>query len=897
MDHAEDVAWEGSYGGLPPFSDMSAVSLDTYCRKEIEAFRVTAREIVNQTCKPSFANTVGQLQKANRSLAKAEAMLRYVRYTAMTEAAGSVLGELASLKPTLDDELAWNASLFRRLEQVARSGGLSASESRTTKLILSSMRQRGAGLPASQLARLKDINHEIATLEIRFQANLLADTERLHVLVPNEIELNGLDRPTVELLRREAAAKAVAAPFCIPCARPVVDMILANAHSRGLRESVWRMWGMRGQASNPEVVKRILELRAEKAATLGFSCYADMAADGRMAETGDCARRLEEGIAKHAVEAAIRHGKRLSQLPQAKALGGRIEPWDRPYLNQIMSATDRGFNDAALSEYLPQNLGPDVKLPTLINITRYWRSIVTKSDPIGSRKAIIPFAAYFVPCGYAAVVVDVRGTGASFGSRTGELDARQFADDPQIIDWIISQPWSDGKVGSTGISYGGTTAEYLVRHRHPALRAVAPISTLIDAYTNLYFPGGVPNHIFRDGWGSLNSALDSGQAPDRPDSADFSHPCPVDGDEKLELLHQAVAEHQNNFDSGAATRGLLHRDGNDVFSIRLPSSYQHRAEIDQADLPFLAIDGWFDSGYTRAGLDRLINSKSKNLRVIIAAASHGLGFFSAPGMTEPLPPAFDWIGEVRAFFDHYLMGKPNGYEVQPRVKWFTTGTNVWESAENWNATPAELVFGLTDGNSLCKQGSCGKMAKVSHSPTADGASGSMTRWDATISGGPVLYPERSAVDRDLLTFDSEPLDYNMHITGVPILELSVTTTAPKADFFAYLEEVGPDGKAHIFADGMVRANYNGEPYPAYRSISPQPSGFSKDEAPSIAGKPVKVRIAFEPLSHVVLKGKRLRLALAGSDKGHFTSPALKDTRWLIATGDGATKLLLPASKR
>lgn len=352
MELMADVAWEGPHGGLPPFASLSAAALDTAYRAAIQAFRGVARGIAEQTGQPSFADTVAPLQEAERAFAKADAMFRYLRYTAMTAAAEPVLTALASLKPALDDELAWDAALFGRIVTVGRSEALTASERRTTGLILAAMRQRGAGLPADRLALLRDLNHEIATLESRFQSNLLADIERLHVPVQNQAELAGLDTATVELLRREAQARALDAPFCVPCARPVVDTVLATANARPLREKVWRMWGMRGEASNPEVVRRILELRAEKAALLGHACYADMVAEGRMAEKSERAVALVEVIADHAVKAANRHSEKLMQLAQAKALGGRIEPWDRPWLNQIMSAADRGFNDSNLSEYL-----------------------------------------------------------------------------------------------------------------------------------------------------------------------------------------------------------------------------------------------------------------------------------------------------------------------------------------------------------------------------------------------------------------------------------------------------------------------------------------------------------------------------------------------------------------
>lgn len=573
-------------------------------------------------------------------------------------------------------------------------------------------------------------------------------------------------------------------------------------------------------------------------------------------------------------------------------------PHPAPSAEPIVKTSDyvtmRDGTRIAVDTYRPRSAGPDARIPTLIMITRYWRAAAMKSDPVASCKAVPGAAGFFASHGYAMVIVDARGTGASFGKRSGELDDNELADGPQLIDWIVRQPWSNGKVGSTGISYAGTAAEYLLLHRHPAMKAIAPISTLIDAYADLYFPGGVPNHVFRDGWGELNSTLDAGQGPKLPAMADYLHPCPVDGDEKLALLGAAIAEHKGNFDSGAATRGLLHRDGNDVFTVRLPSSYQRRKAIDDPDVPFLSIEGWFDSGYARAGLDRLLSSKSRNQRLIIAPASHGLGYYSAPGVTQPTAPAFDLFTEVLSFFDHYLGDKPNGYDKQPRVKWFTSGINTWESAEDWTEPARPAAFCIASRRSLAPAGLCGHSPAITHRPGADGNPGPATRWNATISGGPVIYPERSAFDADLLTFDSAVLEKDLKLTGTPQLILAIKTTAPRADVFAYLEELDANGKAWLITDGMVRANYKGAPFAAYKSVSRQPSGLARDDQATIAGKPLRLTIAFEPLSHVVTKGKRLRLTLAASDRDHFKSPSAAGSKWTIIGGNAGTKLLLPA---
>src|SRR5690606_21668701 len=93
--------------------------------------------------------------------------------------------------------------------------------------------------------------------------------------------------------------------------------------------------------------------------------------------------------------------------------------------------------------------------------------------------------------GLAFVVADARGTGASFGTREGELGEGEIADFNELIDWAASWPWSNGRVGVYGTSYEGQAAELVVRHRNPHLAAVAALFSPNDPYRQLFYPGGV----------------------------------------------------------------------------------------------------------------------------------------------------------------------------------------------------------------------------------------------------------------------------------------------------------------------------------------------------------------------------------------------------------------------
>jgi putative CocE/NonD family hydrolase len=103
----------------------------------------------------------------------------------------------------------------------------------------------------------------------------------------------------------------------------------------------------------------------------------------------------------------------------------------------------------AVDLYLPDDLKPGQQIPTIMHQTRYWRAIeyrwlISLFKDERSRGIIGTW-----------VDVDVRGSGASFGTRPIAYSPAEIQDGAEIVNWIIAQPWSNGKVGAMGISYSG----------------------------------------------------------------------------------------------------------------------------------------------------------------------------------------------------------------------------------------------------------------------------------------------------------------------------------------------------------------------------------------------------------------------------------------------------------
>lgn len=560
--------------------------------------------------------------------------------------------------------------------------------------------------------------------------------------------------------------------------------------------------------------------------------------------------------------------------------------------------TARDGTHLAADIYLPDGVAAGTRLPTVLEQTRYYRSISFAADPVASCKIVSPAYGFFAKRGYAVVVVDVRGSGASFGTRTTEFSDAEVKDGTAVVDWITAQSWSNGRVGATGVSYVGTTSEFLVLNHHPAVKAVAPVSVGYDFYADLDFPGGLRNKLFIDNWGALNQALDDGQPAQGPMAAlkAFAGPCPVEEDLDGRQLKAAILEHAGNLKSAAALQDVRFRD--DPWSsgpADWPAPYADQQSLDAGSTPLLDLVGWADSGYAKGAINMMRNTTSPQQRLIIGASNHGMTAFYGPGVTEPTPSAFSIDAEILRFFDHYVAGLENGYEREPRLRWFTTGSNVWNSANAWPTTARTVRYALGAGRTLTPGLGTKPGGQDVFTPTADAGTGDFGRWNTTLGGGPVVYAERSAADADLLAYTSEPLEQDLTVTGAPVVTLAIANTAKDADYLVYLEEVDATGRAFYVSEGELRASHGRGSSMPYKTLTPGHSDLRRDAMTDTAGRTLKLDISLLPLSHRFAKGTRLRLVLAGSDSAHFSSPPLAGQRWTVKLGDGGSSLSLPVA--
>lgn len=540
--------------------------------------------------------------------------------------------------------------------------------------------------------------------------------------------------------------------------------------------------------------------------------------------------------------------------------------------------------------------------PALLLFTPYYRRFALAA---GSTAEPNPntgkFRDFFVPRGYAVVIIDVRGTGASFGTRDGFRSPAERLDSAEVADWVIGQPWSSGIVGATGISYLGAASDFLASTGHPAVKAIAPLFSVWDTYSDNYYPGGLQCASLTQTYDRLMFGLDQ----DRRDllkefkyyaDPDFRGPQPVDEDEDGTLLAAALAEHAGNFRQTEFMADLRYREEglpyDPAYSSAAFSPYTYAAGV-KSDVAVLSVSGWMDgAGYANGAIARFLNLKDNPRHLLLGPWDHGARIDVSPWRADETP-VFPWMAEVLRFFDTYLMGADTGLKDEAPIHFYALHEEAWHAADQWPPYGADLVLAGSESGALSATAVEGTR---SYRVDPNLGTGHETRYER-IAGHDSrnYYCDWQGRTARMLSWDSAPLLAPLDLAGHARLDLRFRLDAPDAALFVYLTEVEADGTERYVTEGLLRALHRAEATPPAGQATAWPwRTFRRADAqPVVPGEQMSVRIPLLPTGWQLKAGSQLRLSIAGADADHFGK--VPHGRPPVITVDLAgTRLHLPA---
>ena len=563
----------------------------------------------------------------------------------------------------------------------------------------------------------------------------------------------------------------------------------------------------------------------------------------------------------------------------------------------------------AVDVYLP-NGDAARSWPTVLILTPYFRRFALKPgvNDVEASPNAYRYRDMFTARGYAVVVVDARGTGASFGTRDSFRSPRERDDYRVVADWIVAQPWSDGAIGATGISYLGAACDFLASTGHKAVKAIAPLFAVWDTWTDNYYPGGMLIKRLALVYDELMLALDHDKRELRGQFSYFANPAllgpmPVDDDRDGSLAAEAVKGHLANFRMPDFIGEFKFRDDplpyDPDFTSASFSPYKYLDEIPR-DVAVYAISGWMDgAGYANGTLSRYLTLPNAHRRVLLGPWDHGARVNASPWRSR-VEPELPVLGEVLRFFDQHLAGRDTGLLEEDPIHYFTVHAEEWRSTKNWPPVTGKALLYTAPGTQLATaQPNAASEEKYQADFTA--GTGTQTRYER-IAGidAQSYYADWPSRASQLLNFTGPVLEHEFEMAGHPVVSLWLSSSEPDAAVFVYLSEIEADGTPRYVTEGVLRAIHRKEGTAPrdIRTTWPWRTFARKDARPMPIGEPQLLKFALLPTAWRFAKGSRIRLSISGGDADHFvqTPHGRPPLLTIHSGGDKASLIELPTSQ-
>jgi len=579
--------------------------------------------------------------------------------------------------------------------------------------------------------------------------------------------------------------------------------------------------------------------------------------------------------------------------------------------------------EIAVTVLIPPDLKLGERVPVLMRTTRYWRGQQTgwgmramvALGLVDASTLVDEEGAYFNHRRFAVLLVDARGSGASGGRRPIEYAPAEISDMGEVAAWSTQQPWSNGQVGTFGVSYDGNEAELAAAAGQPAIRAVMPLYDDFDSQA-LVQPGGVTLRGVVGQWARLVAALDRNDVCGADDAKGWQ--CwkdrqlsygaeRVDADQNGAHLTQLV-RHRDNISIAKVLGSVEFRDDlltTDLGSIRFAdiSPYGLKKKIEASQVPMMVWCGWLDANSCEGALDRYRTLSNPQV-LVIGPLSHGGDYNVDPFAANHLPPVPTRQEQLKmeADFFQQVLGGTSPADVPSSIRYYTMGEGAWHTTTVWppDGISNETLF-LSEGSTLAATAPTKPGGADTYKVDLTATSGDRTRWHTQLGGGDVVYGDRAMADEKLLKYTSLPLDSDLEITGSPVLTLQLASSTSDGAVHAYLEDVAPTGYVTYIDEGVFRIINRKETDPTslpYAAQGPAHSFRKEDAEPLQPGVPASIRFSLLPTSLLLRRGHSIRLALAGADSGLFqTYPASGTPEWtLFRNAERSSFLVLPVKR-
>lgn len=349
--------------GVPPFDKIKLEHYEPAILKGIEEQNNDIESIINNVETPTFENTIVALDNSGKILSRVGGVLFNLTEAETTDSLTALSMRMAPVLSEHQDNIYLNQQLFERVNAVHQqfmddATLLTKEQQRLLDKYYKKFVRSGAALDEAKQARLREINKELSTLEIKFSNNVLNETNAFQLVIEDENDLVGLPEWVKAGAAEEAKQAGMDGKWMFTLRNSSFIPAMQYAANRNIREQLYKAYTNRcnngGETDNKEVLKQIVKLRLEKANLLGFNNYADFVLDENMAKNSEVVTSFLDELWKYSLPNAKKEASELQKMMDKEGKGEQLEAWDWWYYAEKLRQEKYDLNEDELKPYFKQ---------------------------------------------------------------------------------------------------------------------------------------------------------------------------------------------------------------------------------------------------------------------------------------------------------------------------------------------------------------------------------------------------------------------------------------------------------------------------------------------------------------------------------------------------------------
>ena len=341
---------------LPAFSSIRVANIEPVLRELLDAHRAQLAALLTQP-RASWDSLVVPLEEMHHRLARTWSPVGHMNGVVNSDELRTAYNACLPLLTAWHTELAQNERLYRAYETILANEGdrLTAGQRKLLQNALRDFRLAGVALPADQKAEFKALVEQLATLQSKFDENVLDATNAWSRHLTQASELDGLPQPIVERARAAAQSHQLEGWYFTLDA-PNYQAVMMHAENEALRRDFYQAWVTRasdqgsadGRWDNTELMAQILDLRHKIAQLVGYPNYAEYSLATKMASSVEEVRAFLEQLARQSRPVAVREYDELTHFA-----GHAINAWDVAFHVERLKRERLQVSEETLRPYFP----------------------------------------------------------------------------------------------------------------------------------------------------------------------------------------------------------------------------------------------------------------------------------------------------------------------------------------------------------------------------------------------------------------------------------------------------------------------------------------------------------------------------------------------------------------